>query len=953
MDFRDLGPLQVENEGIPVRLTGRRLLSVLAVLVARQGDVVTVDGLIDAVWDGAPPDRAEAALDSLLWRLRKALEPARAPRDPDGLLRTEAAGYRLEAGRGEIDSAAFAREAAAATDALRAGDHTRALDISTRALGRWRGRPYDGISDAGWIAAARERLEAVRIDLAEIRIGALLVAGRPEEAVADLVPLIDEYPFREHLRAQHMLGLYRSGRQAEALAAYAGARQVLDAELGVEPGPELVAMHAAVLGQDPALDLPRKAAPAGPVDAGALSGTGLPARRVVPIGRAAESDAVTAAVRPGRLLTLVGPMGVGKTTLAIACAAGLVDDERYPDGVHLADLSAVADPAAVAGELAAALGLTLDPGSPARSLAASLAGRRALLVVDNCEQLLPGIADLVAGILSTAVDLAVLATSREELGVPGETVVRIQPFPVPGGAGADSPGVALFLDRSGLSDDAADAGDIAEVVRICAALDGLPLGIELAARRARFLSLAEVAAGVEAEPGALTRDPRSPRPDRTLHDGIEVSHRTCRPDEQVLHRRLSALSAPFTLGLARAVAGNPPLAADLVPDLAAALAGRSLLAVEPSGRPGAPTRFRQLLPIRAHAADALRAAGEMSEIVGRRDAHVVALVADGPRRGRPGQRTWYEALDADRASVGAAIESLLTAPDGDPVALLLSRLAGYVHDRNHAVEARRWLVAADRHPGLSEFGAATAAAALGCSYAIARDNDRAADCFARAEPVLLAAADGVADDGRAVDAAGALLDMACAAWLGDDWARAVGLATVAADRCRAVGADHEAMIADAVLIAGGVFADPAAGVAAAEALLARPGADRNGLATLFACGTAAIGSAMTGDPEAAVRWTGEALRCSLAIGAENIGGLLEQRGGHLVRAGRPVEALRCFGAAAAHDRRVGLTWPQHPTTPPLLSAARAGVGDQEADQAWSAGERVIAAGRGLRLTDWI
>ncbi|WP_188944187.1 AfsR/SARP family transcriptional regulator [Nakamurella endophytica] len=253
MQFRDLGPLRVESDGVPLRIAGRRLSTLLAVLVAHAGDAVPVDRLVEATWTGSPPVRAEAALDSLLWRLRRILDPDREARGPGEVLRTEPGGYRIVAGDREVDSRAFAAGAAGSASALRAGDPGAALEAADRALERWRGVPFDGIADAPWVASVRHRMDSVRLDVRETRIQALLDLGRPEQAASDVLPLLRDHPFRERLWAQRMLGLYRAGRQADALATFADARALLAAELGVRPGPELTGVHAAVLAQDPVL----------------------------------------------------------------------------------------------------------------------------------------------------------------------------------------------------------------------------------------------------------------------------------------------------------------------------------------------------------------------------------------------------------------------------------------------------------------------------------------------------------------------------------------------------------------------------------------------------------------------------------------------------------------------------------------------------------------------------
>jgi len=253
VEFRDLGSVSVEFDGAPVRLSGGRLQTALATLLVHAGESVSEDRLIDAVWGDRLPQRPAAALDTLIFRLRQVLEPHRTRRDGWRVLVTEGAGYRLTARDQDVDSRAFAQESADAHAALLEGAAERTLALAERALARWRGPAYDGLPDAPWLDPVRSQLDDIRIGTEELRVQALLDLGRPEQAVSAVQPLVQQHPFRERLWAQLSLGLYRAGRQAAALETFTRARRVLDEELGVSPGPDLVALQAAMLAQAPNL----------------------------------------------------------------------------------------------------------------------------------------------------------------------------------------------------------------------------------------------------------------------------------------------------------------------------------------------------------------------------------------------------------------------------------------------------------------------------------------------------------------------------------------------------------------------------------------------------------------------------------------------------------------------------------------------------------------------------
>ncbi|HEX8518764.1 MAG TPA: BTAD domain-containing putative transcriptional regulator, partial [Pseudonocardia sp.] len=755
MRFRDLGPLGVELDGMPRPLAGRRLETLLAALLVHP-DGVAPTAMVELVWGAAPPPGAAGALDSLVWRLRRLLEPGRGAREESALVRDDR-GYRLAVPAAAVDSRAFAEAAAQVVARAGSDDPARLVAAADRALDCWRGRPYEGVTDAGWLEPVRTRLVELRLEVQQQRVNALLAAGRPERAVADVAPLLVEHPFRERLWALRMLGLYRAGRQAAALQAFHEARRALDADLGIEPGPELRRLHERILVQDPGLDDRRPGAcPRAQVR--------LPRHRSRLVGRERELAAVATELRPGTVVTIAGPVGCGKTRLAVEAARRC--RAAFPGGVWFAELAPVTDPSRVADRVAAAVGVVAQADTGVRdALTAFLAPRTALLVLDNCEHLVRSVAALADELLEAAPGLTVLATSREPLEVEDERVHRLAPLAPPTGDApaelAASPAVDLFLDRlarwRGPLDLAGPEGPA--VGAICRVVDGLPLGIELAAGRARTFELHEVADGLRRHLDVVAPGGGG----ITLRAGVEWSHRLATSGERVAHRRLAVLPPGFTLAAATAVCAAEPLVPAQVPDLLAGLVHRSLLVSGGAARRGGPSLFTQLAPIRAHAAEALHAAREAEPAEARREAWVVEQVAAGPWCGRPGRPEWYDLLDDNAATVGAALDAALAGTASDDVLLTVARLALYWNDRMHVVEGGRLAErAARRAVPPDRFPAAAAVGAHGMLLALAQR-------MVTARPLLEAALAAAPRSPRVAEAGHLVVQWAAAAWAGDDW----------------------------------------------------------------------------------------------------------------------------------------------------------------------------------------
>jgi len=452
-------------------------------------------------------------------------------------------------------------------------------------------------------------------------------------------------------------------------------------KLGVADRREL-ASYAAALAAQPA----GSEGPGGP--AGATVATSLPLAPAIPtpltsfVGRAAEREALAAAIAGHRLVTAVGPGGVGKTRLAIAVAAETVE---VADAVWFVDLVPISDPGMVAAAVAAVLGVAERPGGTIEDAVLARLGRsEALIVLDNCEHLVDGVAVFVERLLATCPQARVLATSRTRLMLPFEHV-----FPVPGlslqpddDAAADA--VALFLERaSAAAGFEPGPGDVSRIASVCRSLDGMALAIELAAARLATLGLDGVESGLADALRMLSGGSRLDERHSSLRSTIDWSYALLDPGEQALLRRVSVFAAPFTVEAAAQVAGFLPVDAGLADGLAR-LADNSLAVA----RPGAETRYRVLETIRQYGVDQLGQVGELEEVRARQVRWCLATAEELVERadedvedyvqGRGGDGAWRGAFDlvADdlRAGFAWAVSRRDLRADAHRLALLLASL---------------------------------------------------------------------------------------------------------------------------------------------------------------------------------------------------------------------------------------------------------------------------------------
>ena len=687
MEFRILGPLEVD-EGHGGRIVDVRPLkprALLAVLVLHAGKAVSGDALAEALWGDDQPKSAANLLQGYVSQLRKALG--------SDVIQTRPGGYVLVADSDCIDAVRFERMVKEARGARAQTDPAGSAGLLRAALDLWRGRPLADFAFDDFAQAEIGRLQELRLVAEEELAEADLALGQHGELIGRLRGLVEEHPLRERLWGQLVVALYRCGRQAEALRALTDVRRRLAEQLGIEPGPALRRLEEDVLLQRAELD----AAPVTPAR-GAVQDvpSNLPLARSSFIGRDSELEEVDKLLGTRGLVTVVGPGGVGKTRLAVEVAVRV--QRRFPDGVWFIPLASVSDPALVCRAVADVLDVREDPGRPlVDTLARSLAGRRQLLLLDNCEHLVEAAASLVDALLDVGPALAVLATSREPLRVDGEIVWALSPLPLPPRddlapeALSASDSVRLFCERAASQASfSLNADNASQVATVCRRLDGIPLAIELAAARVRTFTPSQMLRRLDDRFGFLTSGARTAQPrHQTLRAAVEWSHDLLSPAERTLFRRLSVFGPTFSLDAVRTVCVIDDDEGNQVEDVLAALVDHSLVAIlDADGE----RRFGMLETLRAYAAERLVEADEEKDVRARFIAWAVDFAESFSdaldARLVTGKQT-LERLDVDHENLRLALRWAVSAVPRDGVRLWVA-LAPFWAIRGYFDEGQRW-----------------------------------------------------------------------------------------------------------------------------------------------------------------------------------------------------------------------------------------------------------------------
>jgi predicted ATPase/DNA-binding SARP family transcriptional activator len=635
VDVAVLGPLELRGRDGEIQpVAGARLRALLILLALDANRVVGTGRLIDGVWADEPPAAATNALQALVSRLRKTA--------PELVVEGMPNGYRLVIDADQVDAHRFVR---------------LAQRRPAEALSLWRGElDFPDVARAEAVRLNELRTTATRRNLTE--------QMTQRDVVPELEGLVAAHPLDEQLVALLMRALQQNGQHNRALEVFEETRRRLAEQLGTDPRAELAELH---------LELLR-------ADAPARRGN-LPAEVSSFVGRDSDVRTVNELIAGNRLVTLLGPGGSGKTRLSVEVGS------RLPGEVWRVELAPLTDPTEVPQAIMTALRLRgkLQLGRPGTQagdtlprLKEALAGREMLLILDNCEHLIAAAAEVAHALLRSAPGLRLVTTSREPLGIPGERIHAVEPLALPPvGAGASVasgfPSVRLLLDRAAGFRLGAD--NVEAVVRVCRALDGMPLAIELAAARLRTLPVAVLADRLADRFRLLTGGSRTALPrHQTLRAVVDWSWDLLGEGERRLWRRFALFHGGADVTVVERVC-------DADVDLLAALVDKSLLVLGPQGR------YRMLETIREYGLERLAEAGESESqrLALARYLLALATEAEPHVRGRE-QLFWLGRLAEEHDNLHASLRAAIDAGDAATAYALAARLGWYWWLRGHRME---------------------------------------------------------------------------------------------------------------------------------------------------------------------------------------------------------------------------------------------------------------------------
>ncbi len=677
MGYADLnlhffGGLQVELGGEPVRgFRSQKIASLLAYLVYRRDRAHPREVLLETFWPEVDAGRAYTSLRQAVYQLRRLLgKEAILARD-----RT----LRLHPG---VECRCDVHEFQALLEAARRAPEAERVYLRERAVSLYRGRFLDGFYE-DWVLVEAERLQDLYLQALRDLLRDHRARGHYARALECGRRALELAPRDEGLHRDAMELYGALGRRDAALEQYEVCRRLLREDLGIEPGPEIEALRRRIASGE-GLHLEVEHEPP----------HSLPAPLTSFVGRQGEVRALCRTMQSHRLVTLVGPGGVGKTRLALEAAWTL--QGRLEDGVGWAELASVgvSVPEGIPQAVAAALGVREDPDRPlSDALACTLRPQRLLLVLDNCEHLLDALADFLVPLLSSCPALRVLATSRQRLGLPGERVWEVKPLELPPPGATPQAlerydAVRLFVERvRDHQPDFAPEGTDAEVVHtICRRLDGLPLALELAAVRVRSLPLEALVARLDDRFRSLPLEGRGTlhRPPRTLQATMDWSYQLLPPDEQRLLRRISVFAGEVPLEVIETVCSGDGLAPRRIADLLSNLVDKSLVRFETD-------RYGLLETVRRYARERLEAAGE-EESVCARHLNLFRERAEQGERGllSPEELLWLHRLREDAKEFRAALQEAFRRGETEAALRLICALQRFWFVTGRVAEGSHW-----------------------------------------------------------------------------------------------------------------------------------------------------------------------------------------------------------------------------------------------------------------------
>jgi predicted ATPase/DNA-binding SARP family transcriptional activator len=661
-----LGPLEAQTTSGWAPINGTKQRALLALLALSTPRPVSDLRLLEELWGDEQPAKPANALQAQISQLRRVLGSE--------AVRRHGSGYALSVEANDIDAVRLDRLVRAGSESARQGQHLNAVAHFRSAIALVRGTPLFELLDLQFAREASSRLEQVGIAAYEGLVDAEVAAGRHADVVGLLSDLVVAHPLRERFHAQLMLVLFRCGRQSDALRAYQNVRVLLATEMGLEPGPELRALERSVLSHDPSL--------LAPIPLVAPRHVVSPATPITSfIGRSAELATIEDAIASCRITTLVGPAGSGKTRLAWEFTKRLIATEWwFVELAHLTDASAVAE--AVAATIGATdhspAGADNRPRSAEARIFERLGERKVLIVLDNCEHLISGVASFVRQVVLGCPGVSIVATSRESLGIDGERQITVSSM-------TDDDAVSLFIARSRDVQPRFETqeNDDVDLLDLCRHLDGLPLAIELAAARTRSLPVPEIVARLHDRFQLLvqTKGAGSGRPGG-LREAIDWSYDSLFEAEQATFRTFAVFAGGATVAAVRSVCGAAAI------DIVDRLVDKSLLVADVSGRA---VRYRVLESLRAYGLARLREEGELDDANTAHRLWCVELVesSESGIRG-PDQIAWLDRLDAEHDNLRAALANSISADPATGLRMVGALILPWWF-RGRGQEARQWL----------------------------------------------------------------------------------------------------------------------------------------------------------------------------------------------------------------------------------------------------------------------